>query len=95
MVLQVYRQLVLQLVQVAVVHLNAAAQVERLVKMQARNQVAKLSHERRCAMSSTICKRHNSVAQLFLTAMEKLRFVCDVDLHWLTLPTRLAQIQQH
>ena len=57
-------------VQVVVVHHNAVVRVEHLVRMQARNQVVNKSHVRRYAMSSTICRHHNLVAQLVLTVME-------------------------
>jgi hypothetical protein len=81
-------------VQVVVVHHNAVALVEHLEKMQARNQVVNKSLVRRCAMSSTICRHHNLVAQLFLMVMAKHLFVCVAVPHWQTLQTRSVQIQQ-
>ena len=83
-----------QLVQVALVHLNVAVLAVRLEKMQAKNRVAKLNRVKHFAMSSTICRHHNLVEQLFRTAMEKLQSVCVAALHWPTSPTRLVQIQQ-
>jgi hypothetical protein len=63
--------------------------------MQANLQSANQNREKRYAMNSTICKRHNWVAQSYRTVMEKLRFVCVAVHRWLTLPRKLAQIQQH
>jgi hypothetical protein len=51
--------------------------------------------EKHCAMNSTICRHHNLVAQLFLTVMERRKFVCVADHPLLTLQKKLVQIQQH
>ena len=66
-----------------------------LERMQARSQDVNKNHVRLYAMNSTICRHHNLVAQLFLTAMARRQFVCAVELHWQILQTRLVQIQQH
>jgi len=90
---QVHQQVVHN-VQVVVVHHNAVAQVEHSERMQVRNQVVNKSLVRHYAMSSTICRHHNLVAQLFLTVMARRLFVCVAALHWQILQTRLVQIQQ-
>ena len=82
-------------VQVVVVHHNAVAQVEHLERMQVRSQDVNKSHARRYAMNSTICKLHNWVERLFLTAMERLQFACVVVHHLQISQKRLVQIQQH
>jgi hypothetical protein len=65
-----------------------------LERMQVNLQSVSRSHERRCAMNSTICKRQNWVAQLFHTVMAQPRFVCD-EVHHLQISLReLAQIQR-
>jgi hypothetical protein len=64
---------------VAVAHHNAVALAVPLEKMQARSLDVNKSHVRLYAMSSTICKHHNLVAQLFLTVMAKLQFACVVE----------------
>ena len=83
----------LRLVQVVVAHHNAVVQVVHLEKMRVRNQVAKLSLVKHFAMSSTICRRHNLVAQLFHMVMEKPLYACAVALRWPISPTRLVLIQ--
>jgi hypothetical protein len=91
---QAVHQQVVHNVQVAVAHHNAVAQAEHSEKMQVRNQDVKLNQEKRCAMSSTICKHHNLVEQLFHTVMVKLLFVCAV-VHPLQISlTKSMQIQQ-
>jgi hypothetical protein len=92
---QVHQLQVHQLVQVAVAHHNEEARAEHLERMRVKNRVAKPSHVKHFAMSSTICRHRNLVVQLFRTEMEKLQFACVVAHRWQTLPTRLAQIQQH
>ena len=87
--------LVVRNVQVVVVHHNVAVQVERLERMQARSQDVNKSHVRLYAMSSTICRHLNLVAQLFLTVMERLQSVCVAVLLWQILQKRSVQIQQH
>jgi hypothetical protein len=47
-----------------------------LERMQVKVASANLNQEKHCATNSTICKRHNWVAQLFLTATERLRSAC-------------------
>jgi hypothetical protein len=87
----------LQLVPVAVdliVVQVVVVQQEHLEKMPANLQSVSRSLVKRCAMSSTICKRHNLVAQLFHMAMEVPRFVCAAVHLWQILPRRLAPIQQ-
>jgi hypothetical protein len=90
----VHQQLVVQRVQVAVVHRNAAAPVVHSEKMQARVLSESQRVEKRYAMNSTICRHQNLVALLFRTVMVQLQFACDVEHLWLTLPTKLGQIQQ-
>jgi len=81
-------------VAVLIVHQVAAELLVHLERMQVNLQSVSRSHVRRCAKNSTICRHHNLVAQLFLTAMERRIFVC-VAVHPLQiLPKRLAQIQQ-
>jgi hypothetical protein len=87
--------LVVRNVQVVVVHHNVVVQVERLERMQARSQDVNKSHVRLYAMSSTICRHLNLVAQLFLTVMERLQSVCVAVLLWQILQKRSVQIQQH
>jgi hypothetical protein len=86
-----------QLAQVAVdqiaVPVAVALQVH-LEKMPANLQSVSRSLVKRSVMSSTICKRHNLVAQLFHTVMEVPRFVCAAVHLWQILPRRLAPIQQ-
>jgi hypothetical protein len=90
----VRQQLVVQHVQVAVVHHNVAALVVHSERMRARVLSESQRAEKRCAMNSTICKHQNLVALLFRTVMVQLRYVCVAVLPWLTLPTKLGQIQQ-
>jgi hypothetical protein len=90
----VHQQLVLQRVQVAVVHHNVAVPVVHSEKMRARVLSESQRAEKRCAMSSTICKHQNLVALLFRTVMDQLQYVCAAVHLWLTLPTKLEQIQQ-
>jgi len=91
----VHQQLVLQRVQVAVVHHNVAVQAEHLEKMRARNQDVNLNQEKHYVMNSTICRHHNLVEQSSHTVMARLLFVCDAVPHWQISPTRSMQIQQH
>jgi translation initiation factor IF-2 len=80
----VHQLLVVHNVQVAVliaVQVAAALQVH-LERMQVRAASVNQNLEKPCAMNSTICKRHNWVAQLFLTVMERLRSVCVVVQLW-------------
>jgi hypothetical protein len=86
--------LAVQLVQVVVVHHNAAVPVVHSVRMQARVLSESQRAERRYAMNSTICKRQNSVAQLFHTVMDLLQYVCDAEHHWQISLTRSMPIQQ-
>jgi hypothetical protein len=92
---ELVHQVVVHSVQVAVVHHNVVAQVEHLERMQVRNQDVNKSLVRRYVMSSTICRHHNLVAQLFLTVMARLQFACVVEPLWQISQTRLVQIQQH
>jgi hypothetical protein len=86
-------QVVVQVaVQIAVA--LAVALVAHLERIKVRVVSANLRVEKRCVMNSTICKHHNWVAQLFLTVMERHRFVCVVDHPLLTLQKKLMQIQQ-
>ena len=63
--------------QVAVVHHNAVAQAGAFGKNASKNLGRKPKvYVRRYAMSSTICRHHNLVAQLFLTVMARRLFVC-------------------
>jgi hypothetical protein len=71
-----------------------AVQQARSERMQVNLQSVSRSHARRCAKNSTICKHHNWVEQLFLTVMERQRFVCAAVHRLLTLPRRSVQIQQ-
>jgi predicted GH43/DUF377 family glycosyl hydrolase len=91
----VHQQLVLQRVQAAVVHHNVAVPVVHSEKMRARVLSESQRVEKRCAMNSTICKHQNLAALLFRTVMDQLRYVCAVVHLWLTLPTKLVQIQPH
>jgi hypothetical protein len=91
----VHQQLVDRNVQVVDVHHNAVVQVEHLEKMQVKSLVVNKNLVKHYAMSSTICRRHNSVAQLSLTVMERLLSVCDAVHRWLTLQTKSVQIQPH
>jgi hypothetical protein len=90
----VHQQLVAQLVQVAVVHHNVAVPVVHSEKMRARVLSESQRAEKRCAMNSTICRHQNLVALLFRTVMVQLQYVCAAVHLWLTLPTKLGQIQQ-
>jgi hypothetical protein len=90
-----HQQLVVQRVQVAVVHHNVAVPVVRLEKMRARVLSESQRAEKRCAMNSTICKHQNLAAQLFRTVMDQHQYVCAAVHLWLTLPTKLVQIQPH
>ena len=90
----VHQQLVVQHVQVAVVHHNVAALAAHSEKMRARVLSESQRAEKRCAMNSTICKHQNLAAQLFRTVMDQLQYVCVAVHLWLTLPTKLGQIQQ-
>jgi hypothetical protein len=90
----VHQQLVRQRVQAAVGHHNVAVPVVHSEKMQVRVLSESQRAEKRCAMNSTICKRQNLVAQLFRTVMVQLPYVCVAVHLWLTLPTKLGQIQQ-
>jgi hypothetical protein len=90
----VHQQLVLQRVQVAVVHHNVAVPVVHSEKMRARVLSESQRAEKRCAMNSTICKHQNLVALLFRTVMVQLQYACVAVHLWLTLPTKLGQIQQ-
>ena len=90
-------QLVVHNVQAAAVliavQVVAVLQVH-LERMQVNLQSVSRSHVKRCAKSSTICRHRNLVVQLFLTVMERQRFVCVAVLHSLTSQRRLVQIQQ-
>jgi hypothetical protein len=90
----VHQQLVLQRVQVAVVHHNVVVPVVHSEKMRVRVLSESPRAEKHCAMNSTICKRQNLVALLFRTEMDQLQYACVAVLLWLTLPTKLGQIQQ-
>jgi hypothetical protein len=90
----VHQQLVVQRVQVAVVHHNVAALVVHLEKMRARVLSESQRVAKRFAMNSTICRHQNLVAQLFPTVMDQLQYVCVAVHHWLTSLTKLVQIQQ-
>jgi hypothetical protein len=72
----VHQQLVVQRVQVAVVHHNVAAPVEHSEKMRARVLSESQRVAKRCAMNSTICRHQNLVAQLFRTVMDLRQCVC-------------------
>jgi hypothetical protein len=85
-VVQAADQIAVAVVVVLVVHLE---------RIKARAVSANQRVEKRCAMNSTICKHHNLVEQLFLTAMVKLKFACAVVLLLQTLQKKLMQIQQH
>jgi hypothetical protein len=87
-------QLAVQHVQVAVVHHNVAAPVVHSEKMRARVLSESQRAEKRYAMNSTICRHQNLVALLFRTVMVQLQYVCVAVHLWLTLPTKLGQIQQ-
>jgi hypothetical protein len=73
-----HQLLVVHNVQVAVlIAVQVAAELQvHSERMQARAASANQNLEKRCAMNSTICKRHNWVAQLFRTVMERLRSAC-------------------
>jgi hypothetical protein len=91
-----HQQLVVHSVQAAVlIAVQVAAALQVLSeRMQARAASANQNQEKRCAMNSTICKRHNWVAQLFRTVMERLRSVC-VAVQLLQISQkRSAQMQQ-
>jgi hypothetical protein len=90
----VHQQLVVQRVQVAVVHHNVAVPAVHLERMPARVLSESQRAEKRCVMNSTICKRQNLAALLFRTVMVQLQYACVVVHLWLTLPTKLGQIQQ-
>jgi hypothetical protein len=62
--------------------------------MQVRAVSANQNLEKRCAMNSTICKRHNWVAQLFRTEMARHKSVCVAVQLWQISPKKLAQMQQ-
>jgi hypothetical protein len=94
--LLVHQLLVVHNVQAAVlivVQVVAALQAHS-ERMQVRAASANQNQEKRCAMNSTICKRHNWVAQLFRTVMERHRSACVAVQRWQTLQRRLAQMQQ-
>ena len=74
--------------------LVAAVQQVHSVRMQVRAASANQNLEKRCAMNSTICKRHNWVAQLFRTEMARLKFVCVAVQHLQISLKRLAQMPQ-
>jgi hypothetical protein len=90
----VHQQLVVQRVQAAVGHLNVAVPVVHSERMQARVLSESQRAEKHCVMNSTICKRQNLVARLFRTVMVQLQYACVAVHLWLTLPTKLGQIQQ-
>jgi hypothetical protein len=90
----VHQQLVVQHVQVAVVHHNVAAPVVHSERMRARVLSESQRAEKRCEMNSTICKHQNLAALLFRTVMVQLQYVCVAVLPWLTSRTKLVQIQQ-
>jgi hypothetical protein len=90
----VHQQLVAQHVQVAGVHHNVAAPAVHSEKMRARVLSESQRAERLYAMNSTICRHQNLVALLFRTVMDQLQYVCVAAHLWLTLPTKLVQIQQ-
>jgi len=79
--------------QVVAVQVVAAQQVH-LERMQVNLLSANQNQEKRCVMNSTICKRHNWVAQLFRTVMERLRSVCVAVQLWQISQKRSAQMQQ-
>jgi hypothetical protein len=89
-----HQLLVVQHVQVAVVHHNVAVPVVHSEKMRARVLSESQRAEKRCAMNSTICKHQNLAALLFRTEMVQLQYVCVAVLPWLTSRTKLGQIQQ-
>jgi hypothetical protein len=90
----VHQQLVVQRVQVAVAHHNAAAPVVHSEKMRARVLSESQKVEKHCAMNSTICKLQNLAALLFHTVMVQLQYAC-AEVHlWLISRTKLGQIQQ-
>jgi hypothetical protein len=96
-VLQLVHQLLVVhnvLVAVLIVVQVAAALQVHSERMQVRAASANQNLEKRCAMNSTICKRHNWVAQLFRTVMERLRSVCVVVQLWQISLKRLVQMQQ-
>jgi hypothetical protein len=66
-------------VEALIVHQVAAEQPVHLERMQVNLQSVSRNLVRRCAKNSTICRHLNLVAQLFLTAMERQRFVCVVE----------------
>jgi hypothetical protein len=90
----VHQQLVVQHVQVAVVHHNVAAPVVHSERMRARVLSESQRVAKHYAMNSTICRHQNLVAQLFRTVMVQLQYVCVAVLPWPTLRTKLVQIQQ-
>jgi hypothetical protein len=73
----------------------AVAQVVHSERIKVRAANVNRRAEKHCAMNSTICRHHNLVAQLFLTVMERRKFVCVADHPLLTLQKKLVQIQQH
>ena len=93
----VVQQLVVHNVQAAVVLIAVqvvAAQQVHSERMQVNLRSVSRSHARRYAKNSTICRHHNLVEQLFLTVMERQRFVCAAVHRLLTLPRRSVQTQQ-
>jgi hypothetical protein len=90
----VHQQLVVQRVQVAVVHHNVAALVVHSEKMRARVLSESQRVAKHFAMNSTICRHQNLVAQLFRTVMDQHQYVCVAVHHWPTSLTKLVQIQQ-
>jgi hypothetical protein len=89
-----HQQLVVQRVQVAVVHHNVAVPVVLLEKMLARVLSESQRAEKHFAMNSTICKHQNLAVQLFRTVMAQRQYACVAAHLWLTSPTKLMQIQQ-
>jgi hypothetical protein len=71
-----------------------AVQQVHLERMQARAASANQNLEKRYAMNSTICKRHNWVVQSFRTEMARHKSVCVVDQLWQISQKKLAQMQQ-
>jgi hypothetical protein len=62
--------------------------------MQVRAVSANQNLEKRYAMNSTICKRHNWVAQSFRTEMARHKSVCVAVQLWQISQKKLAQMQQ-
>jgi hypothetical protein len=97
MVLQLAHQVLVDRNVQAVHQIAAQVVVVQLVhseRMQVRAASANQNLEKRCAMNSTICKRHNWVAQLFRTEMARPKSVCVAVQRWQISPKKLVQMLQ-